>query len=220
MKPGDSCPIACDPAEECARQRVVISTLEELLAVQERVAANQSAKVQSTADFLHAVYKAMPGALTVAAPNGLISAVNDSALSLLGYKEDELIGRPVSLIFKPADVPDFAELEACQEVLRTEKIYLSKSAAEIPVLFSARMLRPAGSNRGSRGVICIAHDLRERKKLEIELRQAQKLEAVGRLAAGVAHEINTPIQYIGNNVGFLRDSLPACKCSSLTMKDC
>jgi len=44
------------------------------------------------------------------------------------------------------------------------------------------------------------------KLLEMELQQAQKLEAVGRLASGIAHEINTPIQYIGDNTRFLQDS--------------
>ena len=46
----------------------------------------------------------------------------------------------------------------------------------------------------------------ESKRLEVELRQAQKLEAVGRLAAGIAHEINTPIQFIGDNTAFLADA--------------
>ncbi|HUJ68417.1 MAG TPA: ATP-binding protein, partial [Syntrophorhabdales bacterium] len=46
----------------------------------------------------------------------------------------------------------------------------------------------------------------DRKMLESQLAQAQKLEAIGQLAAGIAHEINTPIQYVGDNVTFLGDA--------------
>lgn len=49
-------------------------------------------------------------------------------------------------------------------------------------------------------------DLQERERIAMELRQAQKLEAVGRLAAGLAHEINTPIQYVSDSVHFLRSA--------------
>ena len=55
--------------------------------------------------------------------------------------------------------------------------------------------------------IVLSHDdISEVKNLQGQLVHAQKLEAVGQLAAGVAHEINTPIQYIGDNARFLQDS--------------
>ncbi len=62
-------------------------------------------------------------------------------------------------------------------------------------------------------VVLISRDIsfrkqleREREQAEIQVRHSQKLEAIGQLAAGIAHEINTPTQYIGDNTTFLRDA--------------
>jgi PAS domain S-box-containing protein len=52
----------------------------------------------------------------------------------------------------------------------------------------------------------LVEDITERITLERELRQSQKLEAIGQLSAGIAHEINTPIQYVGDNTRFLEDA--------------
>src|SRR5207237_10699527 len=56
------------------------------------------------------------------------------------------------------------------------------------------------------GVSEIVRDITERKHLEAQLALARKLEAIGQLAAGIAHEINTPMQYVGDNTRFLQDA--------------
>jgi two-component system, NtrC family, sensor kinase len=66
-----------------------------------------------------------------------------------------------------------------------------------------RLIRRNGE---ATGIQCIARDITGRDQAEMELRQAQKLESVGRLASGIAHEINTPMQFVGDNVRFLHDA--------------
>jgi len=68
------------------------------------------------------------------------------------------------------------------------------------------IMRHAPGEQG-RIVRGISIDITTQKKLESELYQAQKLESVGRLAAGVAHEINTPVQFVNDNCYFLRDAV-------------
>ena len=75
------------------------------------------------------------------------------------------------------------------------------------------------SEPGPPRLLVTGADVTERKGLEEQLRQAQKFEAIGQLAAGVAHEINTPTQYVGDNTRFLRDSWAALARLARTQPD-
>ena len=62
------------------------------------------------------------------------------------------------------------------------------------------------SSANDLGVLILGQDITDRRLLESQLAQAQKLEAIGQLAAGIAHEINTPTQYVSDNTRFLQEA--------------
>jgi PAS domain S-box-containing protein len=130
--------------------------------------------------------------------------VNDRAVERYGYSRDEF------LRMKITEIRPSGEVARLQEYLRAlpdgesagQWQHQAKDGTVIDVEISFHVFEYAGR----RAALTVAQDVTERKKLELELRHAQKLESVGRLASGIAHEINTPIQFVGDNMRFLRDS--------------
>ena len=89
------------------------------------------------------------------------------------------------------------------KVVRLDKLRVT--LGEGKEAFLKMTVSPLCEDRGV-GYIFMGEDVTNRLALEHELAQAQKLESIGQLAAGVAHEINTPIQFVGDNIRFLSDS--------------
>jgi PAS domain S-box-containing protein len=104
-----------------------------------------------------------------------------------------------------------------QEIIRTGRPLVGKAEQEFwkadgKVTWALTTKMPLRNKAGEIiGTFGISKDItafkeaeRDRQSMEVQLRQAQKLEAIGQLAAGIAHEINTPIQFVGDNLRFLQ----------------
>ncbi|MEK6786624.1 MAG: ATP-binding protein [Nitrospirota bacterium] len=91
-----------------------------------------------------------------------------------------------------------------------KSIQLDKIRLDLPegeTRFLKLILSPIQDGCGGMSHVLMGEDVTERFRLEYDLAQAQKLESIGHLAAGIAHEINTPTQFVGDNLRFLSDSL-------------
>ncbi|GEM_PF-1232407 len=123
---------------------------------------------------------------------GNFTTINQTAERLIGYSRDEIAGMNLSQIIAP-DYQEFARKNTFDKVVsRSESaIYgleiVCKDGHRLPVEVSSRLIYEDGR---AAGVQSVARDVSERRHLEEQLRQSQKMEAVGRLAGGVAHDFN------------------------------
>jgi PAS domain S-box-containing protein len=143
---------------------------------------------------------------------GITQFANARIAELYGLEQREMLGHSF-VELSPAAARDAAraDLAALQrgEAGRCELRLPRPDGSTVTLLFSRTVLRDEqGKVEGGAAFFV---DLTEQRRVEQELQQSNRLEAVGRLAAGVAHEINTPIQYIGDNTTFLKDAFTALR---------
>lgn len=129
--------------------------------------------------------------------------VNQAAVERYGYSRDQFLGMKIT------DIHPAEELEPLTTALRQGWQHQHSSGGWKHRTRDGRVIQVEISSHALRydgrlAVLVVARDVTARLRLEMELRQAQKLEAVGGLAAGIAHEINTPIQFVGDNTHFLQ----------------
>ena len=126
---------------------------------------------------------------------------------------DVPIGRPVSL---EAALDFYPSEWRCVAAAAVEDAFGQARAFDftaplITAMGRHRWVRCIGEPQTTHGRVThitgALQDITRQKLLEADLAQAQKLESIGQLSAGIAHEINTPTQFIGNNIGFLKDSM-------------
>jgi diguanylate cyclase (GGDEF)-like protein/PAS domain S-box-containing protein len=152
-----------------------------------------TATFQSEARFRMLVNGVKEYALFLLDPGGAVTSWNSGAERIMGYTEEEIVGKHISVFYEPAEVASGHEQKILASALRS-----GRSEEE------GRRVRKDGSTfwagvvvtpihdfvGGLLGFAKITHDLTERRNLEDQLRQSQKMEAIGMLAGGVAHDFN------------------------------
>jgi PAS domain S-box-containing protein len=140
-------------------------------------------------------------------PDQRFMDVNQRFLDVAGCKREEMIGRTPAELFlweKPALADQWYETLAKQGLVREEEARLRAQSGRF------REMRVSMSPLALGGQTCVlllAQDVSERALLERQLRQAQKMEAIGQLAAGVAHDFNNVLTVIQGHAGLMRQTL-------------
>lgn len=159
--------------------------------------------------FRDLIFESVGSGLVGVDPSGRVTAFNRAAESITGVRADEAVDQPWESIFGGG--VDLAEVrraveEGSEPAPRYEFRLRRRDGQEVPVGISFWSLRSGAGDVA--GVIGVCQDLSTIKQMEQRMRQADRLAAVGRLSANMAHEIRNPLASISGAVEALARDLP------------
>ncbi|MDQ8164280.1 MAG: ATP-binding protein [Gemmatimonadota bacterium] len=163
-------------------------------------------EVRSAIDMLQSLIDLAPQAIVTTDLDWRVTRWNAAAAQLYGWPAADIVGAVVP--FEPPErAAEFAavrtQLAAGDVIGPLEVEHVRRDGRHVSVLLAANPLRD--SDDRIVGYVSVVTDLTERKSLELQLRHAQKMEAVGRLAGGVAHDFNNVLTVISTSTTLIKD---------------
>ena len=159
---------------------------------------------------LQTLIASAPLAISSVDADGIVQTWNPAAERLFGWTAAEVVGRPVPIV-PDEKAEEFAELRRRvmhgESLNGVELVRRKKDGAPITVTLFAAPLRDAKGR--VTGILALIEDVTDVKRLEQQVFQAQKMEAIGRLAGGVAHDFNNLLTAILGSTDLLLESLPS-----------
>ncbi len=147
---------------------------------------------------LAAIFEYSNDAIITKTADGIVETWNPAAERLFGYTAEEVVGKSVTILVRRDQVEERKRfLDAIRNgkrIERSETEWVGKDGRRVDVSVSVSPIRDVLGR--ITGAATIARDVGDRMRLEGQFRQAQKLEAVGRLAGGVAHDFNNLVTVI------------------------
>ena len=153
---------------------------------------------------LSILFEQASDAIYVSRLDGRLVNVNEQAIRSTGYSEEELLSLRVSDIDGDIKTPeayqDFIGKLSPRRPIAVESRHRRKDGFAFPVEITLALLETPGGPH----VLGIARDITERKRMETQLQQAQKMEAIGTLAGGIAHDFNNLLMSIQGHTGIMK----------------
>ena len=158
--------------------------------------------------FRDQIFESVGSGLVAVDQEGLVTAFNRAAESITGVPAAEALGQPWEAIFgRGVDLQQVRQTAADHKSSQRYEFPLRRrDGRELPVGISFSSLRSGGGDVA--GLIGVCQDLSLIKQMEQRMRQADRLAAVGRLSANMAHEIRNPLASISGAVQALAKELP------------
>ncbi|MBO0906609.1 PAS domain-containing sensor histidine kinase, partial [Jiella sonneratiae] len=173
--------------------------------------ARETAAAREGRERFATLYRRTPLPLHALNENGRIEHVSDVWLEVLGYEFEEVVGRPLTDFMTPESARrrtevDWPALLASKELRGAQYQFVTKDGRQLHCLLSAHVERDAEGR--FQQALCGLMDITAWRQTEEQLRQAQKLEALGQLAGGVAHDFNNLLAAVLANLEILKKRLP------------